>query len=394
MSCIPLHSALQLFYNFHYNMKSLNLQVSINQAANSPFWMVSFRSSDGKQKRRSTKVPVAGGMFQGEKLTAAQAKKRALIVGTLIAQEEAETYVSFNNVSVTDFLNEYIHRASKRLRAQSVANIKSARDRFCEWLGKRANEPLRLITRLDAKMYMEYRRELIRCSSVTRELGCLKTAFMDAMDSEIIDKNPWLRLLVPRDTAKEKHKKEAFTLDELRYIIEKFPPEWSSAVRCSYETFGQRLGDILALRWRQFDWEKRVVRFVTSKTGRELDQPMRPAFYAWARAKYEEAGCDDNALLHPCLSACSSSVSAEFTGLLRAHGIGVQQERLSGLRQRLHSKSFHSIRATAATFLQAGGLSQGMAMKLVGHDSEAIHEAYVRPNIEALRAASEALPEL
>ena len=94
------------------------------------------------------------------------------------------------------------------------------------------------------------------------------------------------------------------------------------------------------------------------------------------------------------MAGCSGSVSYEFTQLLRAHGIGVQQGRLEGKRQSLHSKSFHSIRATAATFLQSAGVAQGMAMKLVGHDSESIHEVYVRPDAVLLRQAAEALPEL
>ena len=40
--------------------------VSVNADAKSPFWMVSFIGVDGKQKGRSTKVPVGGGVLQGE----------------------------------------------------------------------------------------------------------------------------------------------------------------------------------------------------------------------------------------------------------------------------------------------------------------------------------------
>ncbi len=118
-------------------MKMFDGQVSINKADNSPFWMVSFRSADGKQKRRSTKVPVAGGLFQGKRLSAAQAKKRALIVGVQIAQAAAQEYVAHDNTPVRAFLDGCISRVGKRLRPQSVANFRSARDRFCESLGRR-----------------------------------------------------------------------------------------------------------------------------------------------------------------------------------------------------------------------------------------------------------------
>lgn len=365
--------------------------ISINKEKTSPYWMVSFIGADGKQKRRSTKVPVAGGLFEGENLTKAQAEKRALIVGAQIACRETQNYTSLDNTTVNDFLTRYLRSASKRLTIQSVRNIRSACTKFTTWLGKRADEPLRLVTRQDAKDFMEARREEVRCGSVVRDLGCLKAAFEDALDSEIITKNPFRKLAVPKDRGSEKHTKEAFTIEELQYIIDHFPAEWSSAVRCSYETFGQRLGDILALRWNQFDWETRTVNLTTQKTGTVLRQPMRDSFYTWARQKFEASGSDPNALLHPVLHAASSP-SYEFTLLLRAHGIGVTGEKQAGSRQRLHSKTFHSIRATAATLLQAGGISQGVAMKLVGHSSESIHEVYIRPNDDLLREAAAVLP--
>lgn len=51
--------------------------VSINKDSKSDYWFVSFVASDDKQKRRSTKVSVAGGAYKNEKLTVAQAKMRA-----------------------------------------------------------------------------------------------------------------------------------------------------------------------------------------------------------------------------------------------------------------------------------------------------------------------------
>lgn len=79
-------------------------------------------------------------------------------------------------------------------------------------------------------------------------------------------------------------------------MIATFPPEWSSAVRCCLETFGQRLGDILSLRWEQFDFENRVVNITTGKTGKTLVQPMRQGFVEWANKMKSKN------LLHPRLA--------------------------------------------------------------------------------------------
>ena len=366
---------------------------SLNEDAKSPFWFVSFIGPDGSQKRRSTKVPVAGGLFKGERLSAAQAKKRALLVGAEIVKSVCSEFEAHDNRSVRDFLAEYVLRSQRRLREQSLRNMRRACDLFALWLGKRADQPLRSVTRLDVKMFTESRCAEVRASTVSRDLGCLRTAFEDAVDSEILPRNPFRNVRVPRTAGESELKRQAFSLDELRFLIAHLPDEWSSAVRCCFETFGQRLGDILTLRWSQFDWEQRVVRFVTQKTGRTLAQPMRHAFYSWARARWEAAGCPQDALLHPHLARLSTP-SQEFTNLLRAFGIGEDTLPQGGRRRRLHSKSFHSIRASAATLLQASGVAQGVAMKLVGHASEAIHEMYVKPDAELLRSAAEQLPEL
>lgn len=368
--------------------------ISINKDAKSPFYMVTFRDSQGRQRRRSTKVPVGGGLFQGEKLTAKQAEKRAFVVGAELAKQQAAKDDKQSKFTVRAFLDDYIRRVAHNLAPQSLKNMKSARDMFCRWLGKRADFSISEITRLDCKLYIEHRRNEIRHSSTAREVGCLKTAFADAFDSEIISRNPWTNQKISHDRPEEKNKREAFTLEEIQYIIDNFPREWSSAVRCSFETFGQRLGDIIKLRWRHFDWANRVVRFVTSKTQRELAQPMRESFYTWARAQYEAANCDDDALLHPRLASSLGAISTEFTQLLRFHGIGTKNDERTGKRKNLHSKSFHCIRATAATFLQSCGVSQGVAMKLVGHNSQKIHEVYVKPNADLLREAAEKLPQL
>ena len=59
-----------------------------------------------------------------------------------------------------------------------------------------------------------------------------------------------------------------------------------------------------------------------------------------------------------------------------------------------HSKTFHGLRASVATMLQAAGVSHGLAMELVGHASAEVHAVYIRPNVEQLRHVVAALPQL
>lgn len=254
-------------------------RLSINKEKSSPYWMVTFQGPDGKMKRRSTKVPVNGGEFEGDRITAKLAERLAYQRGVQIACAEAEEYQAHNNVSVRAWCEDYVRRKAALVSEDTARNARTAYKHFYAYLGTRADAPLRLITKADIKGFVAARREEVRQKTVAKDLAALSQAFADAVDAEVIDRNPCAGVSIPPDRAGEKLHKEAFTLDEIRYMIEHFPPLWSSAVRCSFETFGQRLGDILRLNWNQFDWERRVVRFDTGKTGRWMDQPMREGFY-------------------------------------------------------------------------------------------------------------------
>ena len=369
-------------------------EFSLNKAANSPFWMVTFTGGDGRQKRRSTKVPWKGGLYGEERLTAAQARARALIVGKRLAEEEAKCYAQADNRTVREVCALMLAGKLGRVSPATYDNARTDYKQFLGWLGARADAPIRLITRADIKDWAVARRAEVRAKTVQKVLTAIRAAFEWAVDAEIILRNPCDKVKVAPDGKDEKVVHEAFTLDEVRVLVEKLPEEWSAAVRCCIGTYGQRLGDVLALRWEQFDWEARVVRMVTGKTGRVLSQPMQEEFYAWARGRYEAAlaaGGDAAVWVMPGLRR-HSNPSAEFTQLVRLHGIGLVGREAGGKRRMWHSKTFHSLRATVATMLHAAGVSQGFAMQLIGHDSADVHAVYIRPTVEQLRQAANRLP--
>lgn len=367
---------------------------SLNKAANSPYWMVSFTGADGRQKRRSTKVPHAGGFYQGERLTAAQARKRAEMVAYSIATQEEEEYHAADNTTMRQLCDTMLTGKLGRVSTATYDNARTSYAQFCAYLARRADAPCRLITRADIKAWIISRRSSVRAKTVQKDLTAIRSAFAYAVDAGIIPQNPCDGVRIPPDSRDEKILHEAFTLDEVQLLIDKLPDEWSSAVRCCIGTYGQRLGDILNLRWDAFNWKAGTVHLITGKTARELHQPMQPDFYSWALARYTTAqkiGGEAAIYVHPNLRH-HTNPSGEFTQLVRLHGIGLQGKGLAGSRRTWHSKTFHSLRATVATMLQAAGVSQGMAMELVGHESAVVHAAYIRPTTEQLRTAASKLP--
>ncbi len=368
--------------------------VTLFRDEKSPFWFVYWMTASGRRVKRSTKVPHAGGMYCGEHLSKAQAEKRAYAVGYKMAAAATSTPEGQSNISVRELFDKMLSGKLGRVSAKTYDNARTDYRQFCEWLGKRANEPARLIRKADINDFVMHRRTLVRRETVHKAMSVISAAFNWAVDSEMIPSNPCRGIRIAPDTRDEKIKKEAFTVEEIRLLIDKLPDEWSSAVRCCVATYGQRLGDILNLKWEQLDFSSRVVRLTTGKTARVLMQPMQPDFYDWAIKKYAEAqqkGGDAAIYVHPRLRL-HSNPSGEFTQLVRLHGMGLKGEDAGGKRRTWHSKTFHSLRASVASILSAAGVNEIAARHLVGHDSKAIHQAYFRPTVEQMAVATANMP--
>lgn len=369
---------------------------SLQKQQSSPFFFVVWRDDSGKQFKRSTKVPHAGGDFQGRKITPAQAVKMADQMAARLINQQAEQAADEKNISVRKLFNLMLSGKLGKVSPQTYYNARYSYALFLKWLGAKADAPITCVTRAVLKEFINERRKDVRCNTCKKDMTAINAAFAWAVDAEYIDKHPGLGLRVPKDAKTEKVVHEAFTLEEVRFLVEKMPPEWSSAVRCCIGTFGQRLGDILELKWEQFDWENKCVRLITEKTARPLVQPMTPGFLAWASKQYEDAqeiGGEASIWVHPNLRKMSNA-STDFRQLVRSYGIGVRSESNGGKRRNWHSKTFHSLRASVATMLQLSGISQGIAMHLVGHNSAEVHAAYLRPTQAQLLDAAASFPEI
>lgn len=212
-------------------------------------------------------------------MTAAQAKKRAMLVAVDLARAEQSEASREDNLSVRELFDKMLAGRLGRVSQATYNNARTSYRFFCEWLGRRADEPARLIKRADVKQWVLDRRAEVRAKTVMHDLYVARAAFNWALDAELLASNPCVGVKVPQDGRGEKVVHEAFSMEEVRLLVAKLPDEWAAAVRCC-------LGDVRALRWEQFDWENRVVRMTTGKTGRVMLQPMLDGFYAWAQERF------------------------------------------------------------------------------------------------------------
>ena len=144
--------------------------VGLCQEGKSPFWMAQWSMSDGRRVKMSTKVPVAGGLFRGEKLTRAQAKCRALLVAQELANAALVEAVRVDNITGRELFDKILGGKLGRVSVATYNKAKTSYRFFCEWFGKRADAPARLVTRADVREWVLVRRKEVRHQTVLHDL--------------------------------------------------------------------------------------------------------------------------------------------------------------------------------------------------------------------------------
>jgi integrase len=197
-------------------------------------------------------------------------------------------------------------------------------------------------------------------------------------------------------------KKRAFTLDELRAVLDAADPEWKSMILFGLYT-EQRLADVATMRWSNVDLVKSEIRLTTRKTDKVMILPIAAPLRRYLEGL--PSTDDGDAPLHPRAFAVverlskSGGLSGQFIDLLAQAGIREKQAHRSrgigsSAQRQAAGLSFHSLRRTATTLLHEAGVPAAVVQSLIGHDSEEVHQLYVAVGKEALANAAATLPDL
>ena len=148
---------------------------------------------------------------------------------------------------------------------------------------------------------------------------------------------------------------------------------------------GQRLGDIVRMTWENVDLTNKMIFFTTQKTGRRIILPI-----AKPLLDYLLGGIMPDDISQPLFPSSFGIVqkqgkvgtlSNQFYEIMVASGLAEPREK--GKTGRGHSTkrrqspiSFHSLRHTATSLLKNAGVSEAVAMDIIGHSSKAISRVY------------------
>jgi integrase len=144
--------------------------------------------------------------------------------------------------------------------------------KFLDFLGPRADQPMTEVAKKDIVAFRNSLAGNVSAKTANHDLKAVKSFFKSAQADDVILEDPAVSVKSLQQQAISA-KKRAFTLDELRIVLNVADPEWKSMILFGLYT-GQRLADVATLRWNNVDLAKGEIRFTTRKTGKPMILPI------------------------------------------------------------------------------------------------------------------------
>lgn len=369
----------------------------------SKFWWLGWRTPDRQLHFKSTKCDVE-----------AEAKKQLAAVESLFAAQRSgaaleAVYESLSQrtrprVTLKAALSSWMTECESSTAPDTLTRYRTLADAFALHLGAGDTGPmLDAVTSDHIRQFQDSRRASRSASTMNLERQLLSTFFCRGIKNGLLISNPVAAVAKAKASREEKGRKRAFTLDELRTIFSKCPDDfWRYLVLAGFYT-GQRLGDLVCLRWGAVDLQENILRLTQGKTGRGVKVPLRPALCSMLAALRVTAGkVKPDDFVWPAhaerYQRIGVSVFArQFYEILAECGLTPPRKRgkkASGGPRTMSPISFHSLRHTFVSILKATGGTQAVAKELAGHGSDAISDLYTHNSPETLAKAIAALPEV
>jgi integrase len=374
---------------------------SLRKKHGSPYWFACFTLPDGRQTQRSTKqtdrrkAQALAEQFEKASRLAAQGRLGEAQARSVLADlYEITAGERLLSATTRDYLTRWAESRKADTSASTHAAYSQVARDFITSLGTRADLDISQVSKADVGRFRNAVLTRTSPASANKALKYLRVALGAAHKDGYTQDNPAALLDTLKRTAADRQQRRAFTLDELRMIFNAANGEWKGLIVFGLYTAGQRLGDIARLTWQNVDTMREELRFVTAKTGRQMNIPFSPPLKTCIENM--DAGDNPAAPLFPQAFAditkagTAAPLSKQFHALLVSVGLAKPWET-TGVgkhgKRNLNEVSFHSLRHTATSLLKNAGAAEIVARDLVGHQSEAVSRNYSHVDETAKRKA-------
>jgi integrase len=363
-----------------------------------------FRSTETNNKKQARKI------CQAWQDAADEGRNGTLTVDaarSIIARGVSDIFRIVNRnpmprASIKSWCETWLEAKKVEVEKSSYDRYAGIIERFTRFLGDaKINRDLLTLQASDVALFRDGEAKELAVATANLNVSVLRTCFGEAVRQGLLTVNPALRVKNLKST--EQSKRRAFTMDEIQRILKACAEdiEWRGLILFGLY-LGQRLGDLARLTWRAVNLETNEIAFTAKKTGRRIVLPLLKPLVDYLSEL--PANDDPNAYIFPHSATVeyTASLSNQFREILVEAGLVEPRpweckSSPSGSRASARATSeisFHSLRHSAVTMLKAAGVSDFMAMQIIGHESSAISRQYSHLSVDDLRRAMERLPDL
>ena len=298
----------------------------------------------------------------------------------------------FTSYTVRGWLDSWIAGRTDASKATVIA-YRRIIDLFLIYLGARSNRALTTLQPRQVEDFKTHLAKRVSPSTINKSVKVLKAAFNAAVKSRQLEFNPAAHVEFIQT---EPESRRPFTGKELAALLSHADAEWRTMILTAFYT-GLRLRDCANLTWRNVELHTDTLNVLTEKTGRRQVLPLAEPL---ARHLSGIAGDDPRAALCPTLHGKPAAwLSAQFykvmvkAGIVEKRGHESTGKGRDSKRER-NEISFHSLRYNCTSALKSSGVSDSVAMDIVGHETASISRNDTKIADDAKRAAINKLPDI
>jgi integrase len=381
---------------------------SLRHLPNSPNWIACFTLPDGRRTQRSTGTPdkreaqrIANSFEDASRegrrgrFTEFQARK---VIAEIYAISNRDQLASS---TIEDFFKAWLKRKEIEATQKTHERYRTAINHVLGFLGAKVHNDITHLSSKEITLFRDSLAEKLSAASVNTTLKILRTALSQAKREGVVDTNEAERVALLKVAAGE-NARRPFTMDELKLILKTANEQWRGMILVGLYT-GLRLSDIAGLTWLNIDLANAGVNVVTGKTGRRQILPLAKPVMRYLEQL--PSSDDPSAPLFPDAYKArrrnqnTGMLSNQFYEILTAAGLVKKRMHRSinkgrNSRREMSEITFHSLRHTATSLLKNAGVSDVVAMDIIGHESEAISRNYTHIDMSTKRKAVESMPDV
>lgn len=398
---------------------------SIHKVTGKPNWFCAFYNPEGFRRFKTTgttnakiarticvNIERASKLATDNKLSNEKGLK--LIRDTCAAIEETHGTLAANRAHdiLKTYVEEFVKIAGGELTTYTVRSwldswlasrtdaskatqleYRRAKDLFLKFLGARADRPL---TTLQPKQIDDFKLKLaerVAPSTVNKAIKIMKAAFNNAVAKRQLEFSPAEHVTT---IEVDETNRRPFTDVELKKLLAGTKADWRTMILTAYYT-GLRLGDCANLTWRSIELHQGIINIQTEKTGRRQILPIAEPLN---RHLQKLAGDNPDEPLCPALfGKTTPTLSNQFYDIMANAGL-VEKRNHKGngkgrdARRDTGHISFHSLRYNTTSALKSSGVSDSVAMDIVGHETASVSRNYTVIDDTAKREAINKLPDI